>query len=90
MTEGELRCMGSSLFLKSLYGVGYTLTVIRKDGPDNYQRQGQDPDQQQTDRDLGGDNPYSAGVTVNDGGILMVSWFSATGRYERRRCGRML
>lgn len=31
MAEGELRCMGSSLFLKGLYGVGYTLTVMRKD-----------------------------------------------------------
>lgn len=32
MTEGELRCLGSSLFLKSIYGVGYTLTIIRQDG----------------------------------------------------------
>lgn len=31
MAEGELRCMGSSLFLKGLYGVGYTLTVILRD-----------------------------------------------------------
>lgn len=31
MAEGELRCMGSSLFLKGLYGVGYTLTVMRRD-----------------------------------------------------------
>ncbi|CAN0579737.1 unnamed protein product, partial [Ectocarpus sp. 12 AP-2014] len=31
MAEGELRCMGSSLFLKGLYGVGYTLTVIKAD-----------------------------------------------------------
>ncbi|CAN0410529.1 unnamed protein product, partial [Hapterophycus canaliculatus] len=31
MAEGELRCMGSSLFLKGLYGVGYTLTVIKSD-----------------------------------------------------------
>ncbi|CAM9759620.1 unnamed protein product, partial [Discosporangium mesarthrocarpum] len=30
MAEGELRCMGSSLFLKALYGVGYTLTIIRE------------------------------------------------------------
>lgn len=31
MAEGELQCMGSSLFLKGLYGVGYTLTVMKKD-----------------------------------------------------------
>ncbi|CAM9094590.1 unnamed protein product, partial [Laminaria digitata] len=31
MAEGELQCMGSSLFLKGLYGVGYTLTVMRRD-----------------------------------------------------------
>lgn len=30
MAEGELRCMGSSLFLKGLYGVGYTLTVMTR------------------------------------------------------------
>lgn len=35
MAEGELRCMGSSLFLKGLYGVGYTLTVIRTDRGDD-------------------------------------------------------
>ncbi|CAN0295273.1 unnamed protein product, partial [Ectocarpus sp. 13 AM-2016] len=34
MAEGELRCMGSSLFLKGLYGVGYTLTVIKADEGD--------------------------------------------------------
>lgn len=34
MAEGELRCMGSSLFLKGLYGVGYTLTVIKADAAD--------------------------------------------------------
>ncbi|CAM9424100.1 unnamed protein product, partial [Ectocarpus fasciculatus] len=34
MAEGELRCMGSSLFLKGLYGVGYTLTVIKADEVD--------------------------------------------------------
>eukprot|EP01017_Pseudomicrothorax_dubius_P046657 TRINITY_DN8255_c0_g2_i3.p1 TRINITY_DN8255_c0_g2~~TRINITY_DN8255_c0_g2_i3.p1 ORF type:complete len:1028 (+),score=239.16 TRINITY_DN8255_c0_g2_i3:182-3265(+) len=30
MADGELRCCGRSLFLKSKYGVGYTLTVVRK------------------------------------------------------------
>lgn len=36
MAEGELQCMGSSLFLKGLYGVGYTLTVMKKDRGHNY------------------------------------------------------
>lgn len=35
MAEGELQCMGSSLFLKGLYGVGYTLTVMKNDQGDN-------------------------------------------------------
>lgn len=34
MAEGQLRCMGSSMFLKGLYGVGYTLTVIKADQGD--------------------------------------------------------
>lgn len=34
MAEGELRCMGSSMFLKGLYGVGYTLTVMKTDQSD--------------------------------------------------------
>lgn len=34
MAEGELRCMGSSMFLKGLYGVGYTLTVMKTDQGD--------------------------------------------------------
>ena len=29
MSEGELRCCGSSLFLKKTYGVGYQLTIER-------------------------------------------------------------
>lgn len=36
MAEGELRCMGSSLFLKGMYGVGYTLTVIKSDQGDGF------------------------------------------------------
>jgi hypothetical protein len=29
MASGKLRCCGSSLFLKNLYGVGYNLTVVK-------------------------------------------------------------
>ncbi|ETV96788.1 hypothetical protein H310_10092 [Aphanomyces invadans] len=29
MAEGELRCAGSSLFLKNRYGAGYTLSLVR-------------------------------------------------------------
>mmetsp|Transcript_30651 Transcript_30651/g.64872 ORF Transcript_30651/g.64872 Transcript_30651/m.64872 type:complete len:1373 (-) Transcript_30651:2144-6262(-) len=29
MSEGQLRCVGSSLFLKKHYGVGYQLTIIK-------------------------------------------------------------
>jgi ATP-binding cassette, subfamily A (ABC1), member 3 len=29
MAEGQLRCVGSSLFLKKNYGVGYTFTVVK-------------------------------------------------------------
>jgi ATP-binding cassette subfamily A (ABC1) protein 3 len=29
MAEGKLQCIGSSLFLKGAYGVGYTLTVVK-------------------------------------------------------------
>ena len=30
MAEGQLRCCGSSLFLKKHYGVGYQLTIIKR------------------------------------------------------------
>ena len=30
MAEGQLRCAGSSLFLKKMYGVGYQLTIEKK------------------------------------------------------------
>jgi len=30
MADGQLRCCGSSLFLKSRYGVGYHLTLVKK------------------------------------------------------------
>jgi energy-coupling factor transporter ATP-binding protein EcfA2 len=33
MAEGELKCAGSSLFLKSRYGAGYTFTLVKKQTP---------------------------------------------------------
>lgn len=35
MAEGQLRCVGSSLFLKKTYGVGYQLTIIKNSGDDS-------------------------------------------------------
>ncbi|GAB9467021.1 hypothetical protein Gpo141_00004381 [Globisporangium polare] len=35
MAEGELRCCGSSLFLKNRYGVGYNLTMVKEEGCDD-------------------------------------------------------
>jgi len=29
MSEGQLRCVGSSLFLKAKYGIGYNLTMVK-------------------------------------------------------------
>ncbi len=29
MSQGELVCLGSSLFLKKKYGAGYNLTVVK-------------------------------------------------------------
>lgn len=31
MTEGRLICLGSSLFLKNRFGVGYNLTMVKKE-----------------------------------------------------------
>lgn len=31
MGEGRLICCGSSVFLKNKYGVGYNLTIVKKD-----------------------------------------------------------
>ena len=30
MAEGKLQCVGSALFLKGAYGVGYTLTIVKQ------------------------------------------------------------
>uniref|UniRef100_A0A7S1CQA7 ABC transporter domain-containing protein n=1 Tax=Bicosoecida sp. CB-2014 TaxID=1486930 RepID=A0A7S1CQA7_9STRA len=35
MADGGIRCLGSSHFLKSLYGVGYHLTCVKKEGCDS-------------------------------------------------------
>ena len=32
MAHGQLQCVGSSMFLKSTYGVGYTFTVVKANG----------------------------------------------------------
>mmetsp|Transcript_6173 Transcript_6173/g.5556 ORF Transcript_6173/g.5556 Transcript_6173/m.5556 type:complete len:104 (-) Transcript_6173:3170-3481(-) len=31
MGEGRLQCLGSPLFLKSKFGVGYSLTIVKSD-----------------------------------------------------------
>ena len=31
MAEGKVKCLGSSLFLKSKFGIGYNLTMVKKD-----------------------------------------------------------
>ncbi len=35
MSEGQLRCVGSSLFLKKTYGVGYQLTIEKQSKSNN-------------------------------------------------------
>jgi len=35
MGEGKMQCLGSSLFLKNKFGVGYSLTLAKKDVPEN-------------------------------------------------------
>jgi len=37
MNEGNLICLGSSLFLKNRFGTGYTLTVVKKSAMTNSQ-----------------------------------------------------
>ena len=32
MNEGELVCLGSPLFLKNRFGLGYTLTIVKSSG----------------------------------------------------------
>jgi ATP-binding cassette subfamily A (ABC1) protein 3 len=34
MTNGALRCIGTPLFLKTVYGAGYNLTIVCKDAPE--------------------------------------------------------
>lgn len=35
MADGQLICLGSSLFLKNRFGVGYKVTMVKKDKADN-------------------------------------------------------
>ena len=30
MSKGKMTCLGSSIFLKSKFGVGYNLTIVKK------------------------------------------------------------
>ena len=39
MSAGKLSCLGSSLFLKTRFGLGYTLTVVQADGADGEAKQ---------------------------------------------------
>ena len=35
MARGKLECLGTPLFLKNHYGVGYNLTLVKKEKDDN-------------------------------------------------------
>ena len=35
MAKGKLTCLGSSIFLKNKFGLGYNLTVVKKDTKPN-------------------------------------------------------
>ena len=35
MTAGKMTCLGSSLFLKSRFGVGYVMTIVKSNPLDN-------------------------------------------------------
>jgi ATP-binding cassette subfamily A (ABC1) protein 3 len=35
MADGQLICLGSSLFLKNRFGVGYKITMVKKDKANN-------------------------------------------------------
>ena len=37
MAEGQLRCCGSSLFLKNRFGAGYNLTMVKRESPEGGQ-----------------------------------------------------
>ena len=39
IAQGQLRCCGTSLFLKSQYGTGYYLTLVKKELGRNVKRQ---------------------------------------------------
>jgi len=30
MTQGKMTCLGSSMFLKNRFGVGYVMTIVKK------------------------------------------------------------
>ena len=30
MTQGKMTCLGSSMFLKNRFGVGYCMTIVKK------------------------------------------------------------
>jgi hypothetical protein len=60
MSEGHLRCVGSSLFLKKAYGVGYQLTIEKLKG--------------EIKVDVDGDDDDTKGATMedNDGVLLEI------------------
>ena len=35
MTQGKMTCLGSSMFLKNRFGVGYVMTIVKSNGLNN-------------------------------------------------------
>lgn len=55
MSHGQLRCVGSPLFLKRAYGVGYQLTIEKKALPTGY-LQDRAKEEEKTDESIDGDS----------------------------------
>ena len=44
ISNGQLKCCGSSLYLKNMYGDGYHLVIVKKASDDDIQSIGKDSD----------------------------------------------
>jgi ATP-binding cassette subfamily A (ABC1) protein 3 len=65
MAEGQLRCVGSSLFLKKKYGVGYQLTIEKND------KHVIDADTD-TEIEVGSKAPQISGMHSNDDNLKQI------------------
>jgi ABC-type multidrug transport system ATPase subunit len=75
IAQGKLCCCGTSLFLKSQYGSGYYLTLVKKDLVSNVKTRALEAEPDTPRRDSDDDQSETSNRSIDEGNFLFSKYF---------------